>query len=235
MFDEQLTELVQRHYAAEDAPLLLLSGLGQLVTKSGIQPEPGDRRTLREIIEGIAELALVRDPQANAFIAVVCRGDEARAEQVIVERHRCRFLKKVARPVILAFVAETGDQPVWVQLEPKPRYHAGRPEGGEWIEVDADLRLPGLLVHDIDRLGPNQTKDLEALIRAWCDRHGIDVARLERPASRTPSAVVAQHDLASPGVKAATALERLLEAQDPTLAKRFIVPIDIALVLSRMP
>ena len=66
MIEEELTALVEAHYADENASLLLLSHVGKLLSDAGLQPEPNDRRSLRQIVEGIADLSVVRDPDAAA-------------------------------------------------------------------------------------------------------------------------------------------------------------------------
>ena len=104
-----------------------------------------------------------------------------------------------------------------------------------WIEVDADLRLPGVDAADIDGLDAATAGDLEARIRAWCDRHQIDAASLVRLRRRHGKPAEATTAAAPGRAGASSALERLYEAQEPHIAKRLTVPIDIALVLSRIP
>ena len=239
MFESDLTTLVKSHYGEENSQLLLLSDLGILLTEKGIQQEPGDRRSLRETVEQITELNLVRDPEASAFIAVVLQGDEKRAEDVIVERRRRHFLRILPRPILLAFTLDIAEgHTMSVQLSPKVVYQGGPIVSEGWIVVDSDLRLPGVDAHDIDSLDAGISQELETRIRSWCDRHHIEPASLVRSRSRRVKADLA--DVTTDSTKSrqarrASALERLLEAQEPEVARRLNLPIDIALFLSRMP
>jgi hypothetical protein len=236
MIEEELTSLVEAHYADENASLLLLSHVGKMLSDAGLQPEPNDRRSLRQIVENIADLSVVRDPEAAAFIAVVRKGDEKRAEDAIVERHQRHFLRGLPRALLLAFTLELAQgQTISLQLTPKIAYQAGPTVGEGWIEVDSDLRLSGVDATDIDALDAATARDFEARIRAWCDRHQVDPASLVRLRRRHGKPAEASSPEATGAAGPSSALERLYEAQEPHIAKRLTVPIDIALVLSRIP
>lgn len=240
MFAEDLTRLVKEHYE-KGGNTLLLSDLGLLVAESKLRPDDGDRRSLREIAEAVPDLSLISDEDSNSYIIVVMKGDEARAEAALVERHQRRFLRRLPRALLLAFTLDMADgQKMAVQLQPKLVFQGGPEVAEGWIEIDADLRLPGMDVGSVQELDAKSVKELESRIRAWCDRRKIDPESLSRSpagprkAERLYRSTHAHYSDSQPGGVTLTALERLYQAQEPEIARRMTIPIDIALVLTRM-
>lgn len=227
MLEGEISRLAHDYYAQPGAGVLMLSNIGAHLSKVGLWPSKDDRRSLHDIAAHAAGLTIVRDPDAQSFIAVVLAGDEQRAELAIAERHKRVFLKSLPRALLLAFTVELADsQTMYVQLHPRVTFHINGREGQDLIVVDAELRRPGMRIDDIDELALEQVEVLDQSIRTWCERHDIDVSTLQRRVAR-PAAVQQPQ-------RSRTALERLYDAQEPGVAGRLTVPIDIALALSRM-
>lgn len=233
MIENDIKALVDEHYGKPEPGLLMLSNVGAALSKQGKWPLPDeDERTLTEITEATPGIVLVRDPNATSFIAVVPPGQENLADTAIARRKQLYFVRGLPRTVLLAFCLEMAPgQHMHLRLDPRASYQAGPEIAIEgFLPVDDDLRLPGLAIDDVASLESGQVEALEAKVREWCDRHGVPAEALGRKRSRpTPRAP------AAPAQKASSALERLYAAQSPDLADRLIVPIDIALMLSRMP
>lgn len=230
MIEKLIAEKVEAHYADDKAPLLLLSALGFRLKEDGIWPAAGESRPLRDIVGTTPGLRIIPDPEARSFLAVVRQGDEQRARDEIERRHRLAFLKNLPRPVLLAFTLQLPEnEAVHLQLTPRASFvtgNNGAPEG--FLPVDPELRMPGLNVDDLRELTQEQIEALGDTIRRWCERHGLD-----------PAALSAHRD--NPGMKSisttkrdVSALDRLLAAQSPDVARRMTIPIDIAVALSRL-
>ncbi|KPL68282.1 hypothetical protein SZ64_09195 [Erythrobacter sp. SG61-1L] len=231
MIEDQIKKLVEEHYEGGEAGILLLSQIGMRLTKEGLWPPANDKRTLYEAAEATPDIAVVRDESAKSFIAVVKAGEEQRAVRAIADRQKRYFLRTLPRAFLLAFTLDIADgQVMSVRLGAKISYLAGPVAEEGTIVVDQDLRLPDLDVSDLGELPQADVEKLDTNIRAWCERHHVDPDSLSRvhskPSSTAPKAL---------STTQSSALERLYAAQDPEVAKRLSVPIDIALVLSRMP
>lgn len=231
MIEDAITQIVEDHYQPGQRRLLMLSNLGARLSKLKYWPlPPEDKRSLRDVIDAMPEFSVEGDPESESFLAVVRKGEEQRVRDEIAARKLRYFLKGLPRALLIAFTLETAPgNPIYLRLEQRITYLAGPhvPDENE-VLVDDDLRLPGLEVGDIDEMADGNTKQLETNIRTWCERHGIDPDRLKRK-----SKPIAGH--LTTAFKASSALERLYAAQDPEIAKRMTMPIDIALALSRLP
>jgi hypothetical protein len=233
MIEDDITALVSSYYSNPHTGVLMLSNVGALLSKEDKwPPRDEDKRTLTEIAESTPGITLVRDVTAPSFIVVVPQGKEGLADEAIAQRKTRYFLRGLPRPVIVAFCLEVEEgKRVFLALNPRPIYYIGfvAPDA-EHVEVDEDLRLPGLKVDELAALDGGDVAALEANIRAWCSRHEIPIAFLSGPRSRevTPKSPPAEKTPVS-------ALERLYAAQSVEFAHRLIVPIDIALMLSRHP
>ncbi|WP_296075138.1 hypothetical protein [uncultured Agrobacterium sp.] len=218
-------------YYRDDAPgLLLLSDIGAELRASNIWPSPNEKRPLREIVEAVQGVSVESD---GAFIAVVPKGLERRAEKVIAQRRDLFFLRSLQKALLLAFtIVSKKGQVVSVRIGEKLVYETGVTVGKGMTPVDEDLRIPGLDVSDLTSLKDERLRTLDQNIKTWCARHSIDPADLtySRPKllskKQTSLSLTEAHG---------NALERLYAAQDPDVARKLSVPIDIALVLSRMP
>ncbi|MBY5812042.1 MULTISPECIES: hypothetical protein [Rhizobium] len=226
---ETIKERVTEHYQDSGAGLLLLSDLGSELTALKIWPSPTEKRSLREIVEAVEGISVRND---GAFIAVMPKGLEQHADDVIAQRRELTFLKSLPRALLLAFtIVPKKGEVVSVRIGEKLVYETGPTHSEGMTPVDEDLRIPGLDVSD-PSLAHERLKTLDQNIRTWCTRHAIDPADLvhSRPRilskKQTSVSLTAAHG---------NALERLYAAQDPEVARKLSVPIDIALVLSRMP
>jgi hypothetical protein len=231
MIEDKIRQIVAEHYQPGQTRPFLLSHIGARLAKDGDWPLPtDDRRTLRDVVEAIPDLSLIVDEQTPSFIAVVPVAEEKLAHNAIAKRRKLFFLRGLPRAVLLAFTTEIAEEtPVYLLLGERITFVVGlaaRPEGG--IEIDANLRMPGLPIDQLNELDDALIEKLDGKIREWCARHEIAPAQLTRKRAPVPLPSIAIS-------KGQSALERLVQAQDPQIARRLIVPIDIALLLSRMP
>lgn len=230
MIEKQIAEYVAAHYASPGAPVLLLSNLGFQLKEAGIWPAPGDTRSLRDAVAATPGVHIVQDPEARSFLAVVKEGDEQRAREVIDRRHRLAFLRGLPRAVILAFTLEVPKgQDIYLQLTPRASFVTGTeavPDGFHLI--DPELRMPGLDIEDLSALTLDQAGALEDRIRRWLSQHGIDPANLgsHRAGLAAQPAAASRREISG--------LDRLLAAQEPDVARRMTIPLDIAVALSRL-
>lgn len=236
MSTEKIREHVLKHYAGSDVPLLL-SDLGKELRQAGLWPIEGETRTLAELVEAPpVSLELVRDPSAAAHVIVVPPEKKALADAAIQHRRDVHFLKSLPRPVLLAFCVE-GDEkgPVYVRPQPPFRYtFDSRATDATWTPIEEKYRLPRLYLSEIRSLASADARKLANNVREWAERHNIPLERLAvltqsqgASALATPTAEKSAHSK--------NALERLYAAQPHGVAEKLTIPIDIALVLSRMP
>lgn len=230
MIEDDIEALVKEHYKDPDAEILLLSNIGMKLTKQGLWPPANDKRTLFDAAQDTPGVTPVRDHQARSFIPVVLEGDEPRAIKAI-DAHKIRFvMRSYPRALLLAFTLEIADgQIMSLKLGPKITYQGGPTLEEGTLRVDDDLRLPGLDIFDLPSLSDDEIEKLATNIRAWCERHQVNQSDLVRTQTRKPEPA------AVPAASNSSALERLYAAQLPEVAKKLIVPIDIALALSRLP
>lgn len=234
MTSDDILARVAAHYA-HDAGVLLLSDLGEDLRAAGLWPVEGEPRQLYDIIDGMDGVTLVRDPSHKAYIVVVPSGREALAEEAIRRRADLQLLKRLPRAVLVAFCLDIeGPVQVYLRVEPPFRYAVGETTPGEpYLPIEEEFRIPALLVEDVRGLAPAHVQELAAKVRSWSAHHEIPIERLTRFAPK--SAVTEQASKVTEAVKARNALERLHSAQSSDVAARMIVPIDIALALSKMP
>lgn len=231
MIDDEIIAIVTEHYGTPGADLLLLSHLGKTLADGHIWPATGDKRTLYETVEAIEGLRLIRDDNTSAFIAVVPNGSEQMAQKKISDRQKRYFLRGLPRALLLAFTLPIpAEKVVSVRLQPKVVYRVGEVAAAGEIPIDADLRMPVEGAGDVDAMSVEDVERLDTNIRAWGLRHGIEMSTLKRGAQ--PPAPQSEHPQVQ-RTPAGSALERLYAAQDPEVAKKMIVPIDIAILLGR--
>jgi len=199
---------------------------------AGEWPIQGDKRTLGQALTEIAPgLTILQDPGSRAFLVVTLKGEEERAQKAFAVRRRERLLRRLPRSVILSFCADLGDQRVYLRKTPPHRYSTDANPVEEWWPVDPEFRSPGLFV-DFDRsIGDGNADEFMQRIEAWAKRHGVDLDALAAAEAKVPTRPRTTPDL--PVLTGANALERLCYAQSPELIGRLVVPMDIALLLSR--
>lgn len=230
MIEDDVKALVVEHYQDPNAGILLLSDIGMKLTKSGVWPPANDKRSLYDVAEDTPGITPRREDDAKSFIPVVLEGDEQRAVKAFNARRQRFYLRSYPRALLLAFTIDMADgQVMSLRLGPKISYQGGPALEEGTILVDNDLRIPGIDVLDAPSLTDEQIDQLDTNIRAWCERHHVDQSSLMRVPGKTRAPAPEARPVQG------SALERLYAAQEPDVAKRLTVPIDIALALSRMP
>lgn len=233
MTNDDVVVRVAAHYA-HDAGVLLLSDLGEDLRAAGLWPAEGESRQLYDVIDEIEGVSVVRDPAHKAYIVVVPAGREELAEQAIRYRGDVRLLRRLARVVLVAFCLDVqAPEQVYLRIEPPTRYAVSQcPLEEPYVLIEDQFRLPALLVEDVRGLTPEQTRKLAENVRDWASSHAIPIERLiPSPVKGAIGEPSGQNETTA---RAATALERLHSAQSSEVAARMIIPIDIALALSKM-
>ena len=228
MTPEELRNRIAHHYENSDRPLLL-SDFGKGLREAGLWPIAGETRSLAELIPVLApDIVIERDPAATAYVVVAPPGRRDLALAAIAQRRDLSLLKRLPRAVLLAFCANTPG-PVHLRIHPPYRYLTDYAEADDGhILIDDEFRLPGMFIDEARNLPASQVKQLADRIRAWAERHVVDLERFAQSASAATTSQSSEKP-------AANALERLYQAQAQELRERLTVPLDIALILSRMP
>jgi hypothetical protein len=231
-FADRLKALVDQHYAANADRPLLLSQLGGWLEKQDLWPEQRNSRSLKELIEQMPELGLhiLRDPKSPAFITVtptqlLQRVQDAISKRSASEAQKVR-LEEIAWPVLLAFCVELPQgTPIYVSRTRPFRFIKTIPvdQAANWILVDEEYRRPGLRLDKLNALKTEDRLALATAIQNWCLKHDLRIEQFF-PTDQDNSA-----ELAGPN-----ALDRLLAAQNPDVARAMVIPADIAQALARM-
>lgn len=236
--DQKIQQLVKTHYESSSAPLLL-SQLGKSLRVEGFWPSDNGSKTLREVIEGLSPDILVkRDPDALAFAVVVTKESEHIADTAIETRRTYRFLNDLPRSLTLAFVVEVpSDQQIFVQRKPPFRYQISDDalDTDEYALVNPDLRVEGVYVDRMRDIDPDKANELATNIRDWISKNGLSLEYLRQSERHPPPGQGERLPTPQSSGRSASALERLLSAQPRDVARRMVIPADIALALSRIP
>jgi hypothetical protein len=224
MIAEEIRKRVARHYS-ESADALLLSKLGKDLVASGIWPIEGERRGLTEVIDKeTPELLLRADPQVKAFIVIAPEGREDIVTAAFAKRRDDQLVKRLPRPILLAFCADT-DRPVSIRTSPPYQYRIGPSEEEGFVPVEPKFRMAGVYIDESRNLPP----ELLGKIKDWAESHKLDLTALINP---SPPPKSTPQDAKPRGLNA---LQRLHDAQPEDVRGRLVVPLDIALSLSRLP
>lgn len=223
MIAEEIRRRVAQHYS-EPGEALLLSALGKELVAASLWPIEGERRPLTKVVEeAVPELLVRADPQVKAFVIIAPEGREDLVEAAFAKRRDDQLVKRLPRPILLAFCADT-DQPVSIRTSPPYKYRVGPTDEGDLIPVEPEFRMPGLYIDESRNLPP----ELLGRIKAWAGAHKLDLTALTNP---SPPPTNRRQDAKPSG---ANALERLHDAQPEEIRCRLVVPLDIALALSRL-
>jgi hypothetical protein len=243
MLRDEILRRVQAHYSESEEPLLL-SQFGKTLRVEGLWPVDSESRSLREVIESLKpDVDVVRDPTAVAYAIVVDKDHTHIAESAIKARHDIAFLRNLPRSVVIAFLTKKPDDaPVYLQTKSPFKYRVtAEPPSDEFILVDDEFRIGEIgVVEAITDLSQPNRERLSASIRGWASKHNMtldrfykrDTALVERNAPQKRDYIEAS---ASGLSKGTTALERLQAAQTDDIRERIVIPLDIALILSRLP
>ncbi|MDO8410659.1 MAG: hypothetical protein Q7S93_11440 [Phenylobacterium sp.] len=224
MIADEIRKRVARHYK-EPSDAMLLSALGKELVSAGLWPIEGERRPLAKVVEEVApELIIRADPQVKAFVVIAPEGREDIVEAAFAKRRDDQLVKRLPRPILLAFCADT-EKPVSVRTSPPYRYLVGHHDENGAVLVEPEFRLPGTYIDD----GRNLPPELLGKIKAWAEAHKLDLTALTNP---SPPPTTKPQDNKPIGDNA---LERLHDAQPEDVRGRLVVPLDIALALSRLP
>lgn len=231
-FKEKVKSIVQDHYEKDRSPLLL-ARLGADIEQAGAWPVDRNGRSLKRLLEDLLspELDLIWDKRSPAFIAVVTPEVRAEVEAQIQQRQGSGEktsirLEDLAWPFLVAFCVHVpGENPVYVRRSRPFRYESKPPDvgvAGEYLIVEPEYRRPGLRIDRLERLPSADRVDLSERIRKWAEAHGVPIEQFLR----------SDDDRSEPTSSGQTALDRLVAAQSPDIARRILIPSDIAQILA---
>ena len=233
---EDIEAKVASHYASSRDPFLL-SDLGIWLRDAGLWPIEGETRTLADFIGSSGmDLELVRDPKAAAYVIVVPSALRPLAEAAIQHRRDVRFLAALPRSALLAFCVESEvNATVYLRRTPPFTYSVGFSNSDPaFVPVEEEFRIRGLYLRDIRSAPKDDLRRLSDNIHRWAERHRVSLEQFLH--KEKPEIVENSPPTAPPAVgHLSNALERLFAAQPAELSAKLIVPIDIALTLSRIP
>lgn len=232
-FQQKIKDRVRGHYAANRTPLLL-AHLGVEIERNDEWPNDRGQRNLKQLIAETCapDLQIVSARRSPAYVAVVTPEVRADVEAQIADRFANKEpglvrLEEIVRPVLLAFCVKAQNQPVYIKRTRPFRYEVGSIPPGpatDYILVEPEYRRPGLRIDHPHLLPLSDRKDLESLIQKWAAVHGVQVEQFSN----------VDHDENEPSEAGRTALDRLLTAQPADIARRIMIPADIAQILSRI-
>ena len=232
-FRQKIKDRVLAHYAANRTPLLL-ARLGAEIEKSDEWPTDRGQRNLKQLITETCapDLQIVWGRRSPAYIAVVTPEVRADVEAQIADRFADEDsvpvrLEEIVKPVLLAFCVNVQNEPVYIKRTKPFRYEVGSippDRATDYILVESEYRRPGLRIDHLHLLTLSDRKDLESLIQKWAAVHGVQMEQFSR----------INQDEKEPSEAGRTALDRLLTAQPPDVARRMMIPADIAQILSRI-
>lgn len=231
-FKEKVKSLVRAHYETEQSPLLL-AHLGVAIEKENAWPDDRNGRGLKRLLRDLLypELDLIWDERSPEFIAVVTPDVRAKVLEQIERRQKSAdntlLLERIARSILLAFcIYVPGEEPVYVRRSPPFRYELKPPDpevAGQYLIVEPEYRRPGLRIDRLDQLDPADRTDLSERIKNWAAAHGVAVEQFFHSDEARLGAALSDQ----------TALDRLVAAQLPEIARRLLIPADIAQMLAR--
>ncbi|WP_445502687.1 hypothetical protein [Microvirga sp. G4-2] len=248
-FRKRVAEYVRDHYKKENSRPLLLAELGSIITNNQWWPEDRGSQSLAELLsEPSSELQIIRDPDTPAYVAVAVPETRDLVEKAIEARHAATLLSGLAKPVLVAFcVANPSGTKVYLRTKPPFRYSTKLPrphELDDYFVIEDEFRRPGLQAERIERMAPADQVDLARKIKDWATSKGVVVQSLMRAEKTEDQAVTVEQDNAGSeeGREAPSALpeprnalERLYAAQEPEVAATIVIPLDLAVALSRRP
>lgn len=231
-FQNRIKAIVQEHYEKTRTPLLL-SHLGSRIEKEQLWPDDRGQQSLKQLIEAVKpDLQIVFDKRSPAFVAVAT--PDSRDD--VLQQIRARLgekettpvrLEDLARPILLAFCIGVQNQSIYIRRVRPFRYDVGTIPAGsesEYVVIEPEYRRPGLRIDNLNQITLSDRKDLENRIQKWATVHSLDIEQFSR----------LEHDDKEVSDAGKTALDRLLAAQPPDIAKRMMIPGDIAQFLSQI-
>ena len=228
MLNEAIKKKVSEHYRMNADELLLLSELGNKLRVENQWPILGENRSLLTIAKEIDGVHVILDENMPTFVAIIPSEKEHDKEKIMTIWHSRCFLRGLPKALLDSFTKNLDqNQDIFFNAEPNPGYRAGGEVNGNEIIVDQDLRMPGIDAANISKISSQNVKKLEANIREWSERHHVILDELKLN-YQDPKFSLSDRI-------GNTALERLRNAQSNDVAKRFVIPIDIAVLLSRAP
>lgn len=239
MIDEKVIGLAQAHYKNSSEPLLLAE-FGKMLRQASLWPQERKQKLFDYVCSLQPSVNVVRDPESPAYAVVVVDGKQHIAAEAIRLREERAYLESFPLSFLVAFAANVvGKQKVYLQISEPHRYvRSSESPGDDYLEVQEDLRHPGLNVKDIILLPQEKILTLAASVRAWLANNELSDA-LFKTHLNTPKKVPLieprpPKTALSPEFKAGSALHRLYAAQPPDIADKMVIPLDIANYLSRI-
>lgn len=234
--EKEILNYVLKHYENSSKPLLL-SELGKELRTNGIWPTEGLESGFREAVEKLRpKLQIIQDPKAIAYLIVVPEEKKAIAEKAIESRHSRQQLKSLPTALLVAFCRSVvGDEKVFFHTKRPFRYQVeNKLDDIDYVQIEHKYRMPGINVERIETLSDEDSIELNNKINLWADETKLSLAEFSIFGHKTSKLSKSRVFASSLSDKKLNALERLQAAQPVDIADRVVVPLDIALTLSRL-
>ena len=235
--EQSIIEEVERHYRDSTSPYYL-SGLGEYIRSHGIEVPAGMR--LKDFLSGTFEgrLLVVQDENVPAKIAIATPEQEDRVTQLLSNRsspeHEDADLDFSRLPFALmaafCIASDSGNRVFFRTLRPLRYVIRQSPPDQSHIEIDPQFRPSLADAPSVHNLSESERRGIYQRIVDWAGSKGLDLksfyydarpARIGRPISATSSST--------------NALQRLVEAQEPSFQRQVRIPGDIAVALMKLP
>ena len=236
MIDTTIVERVRAHYEKSSQPLLL-SNFGKALRVEGIWPIEGEDRNLSSVIESISpRVKIFRDPQASAYVVIVPDGKEDIAESAIRMRKDRFFLLGLPRSVVVAFLKKTiGKDKIFVRTKAPFRYVVAETvDDPEFVPVEEKYKIDDVYMESVGDLDELVLRRLAENIKAWADEKSVPLEAFYQRDRPPEGSSFEKEPATEPLPIGLTALERLQAAQSSDVAGKMVIPLDIALLLSRI-
>ncbi|MBY5610431.1 hypothetical protein HFO32_21135 [Rhizobium leguminosarum] len=233
MTKAEIISKAKSHYSNSSEPLLL-SDFGKLLRNEKLWPVEGKKKLAEYLEEMKPDIDVVRDGSAPSYAVVVLEDNRDIAEQAIKIRQDRSFLRSLPKSVLIAFVAnEVPGARIYLQTKPPFRYqHSTLPPSDDYIEVPSGKRISGLHADEVLEWRVEAVRDLAAKVRTWLEDNGvvIEFVSRARPDTYITPEPTARKVIPTAGI---SMLERLYSAQPLGVAEKMVIPVDIALLLSK--
>ena len=236
--DRLIMEEVEKHYETHEVPYYLAE-LGMFFRSENI--DIPDSVRLKDYLKRqfAGRLVVVQDDHTPAKIAIAPSGKENSVRQQLsgqpldtsdgpkIDYGRLPFA------LVAAFCKNPlPDARLYFRIAAPFRYEirTRKLEDDNYIEIEERFRPQSLSGRSAHALSYSDKQTIYDHIRKWADEKSIDLRSIYYDLGAKSTATTA-----TIGEVASNALQRLIDAQEPELRGRILIPGDIANTLMRMP
>lgn len=235
--DELIIQEIERHYDNTDSPYLL-ADLGVFFREQKLEMPDGIQFKDYLRIKFNERLVVIQDEDTPARIAIAPHDRVAQVREQLsrslssqLDDSRVDY-SRLPFALVAAFckVPLPGTR-LYFRITQPFRYETrARAPGDQYVEIEDRFRPHSLANKHTQEISYSDRRLIYNHIEKWAEEKGIDLRKLYydiRPKATTPSGISGQTKT--------SALQRLVDAQEPELQTRIRIPGDIASILSRLP